>query len=72
MKETSALNGYEIRYNLLTEARVIIYDNWNAAKHEAQSMADFDKCPVKYPPPPTAEDITALAEALYAFVQKKS
>lgn len=62
-----AMNAYEIRYNVLTDARQLLMDQWHV-KCEHTRMQDDS---AQLPPPPTFEAIKALATEMYDFVKTK-
>ena len=64
--------GYDIRYNILRDAREHLMEEWRAKMELAREEAEGDPPRhVKIIPVPTAEDIKKLAEELYEFVQCK-
>ena len=68
---TMAQSGYEIRYNLLNDARNMLYENWHLSCDTIRGNAQLKNESVsKMPEPPTASDIKSLAEDLYEFVQR--
>ena len=65
------MNGFELRYSLLQDARAILHEEWrNKCDVEFQS-ADRESRAPKVVSPPTARQIKELAMDLYEFVQKK-
>jgi len=64
--------GYDIRYNILRDAREHLLEEWHAKRELAREASDTDPPkPVKFIPIPTADEIKKLAEELYEFVQCK-
>ena len=64
-------NAFELRWEILKEARQILYENWYARGDRVQ-VDDTRNC--AGPPttdPPTFEEIRELALKMYEFVQKK-
>lgn len=73
-----AMNAYEIRYAVLTDARRMLMDQWMRACDQAQQNADrFSSggievtTPLTPPPAPTMTDIMKLASEMYEFVKTK-
>lgn len=65
------MNGFELRYSLLQDARSILYDEWrNKCDVEFQSANRENRSPSAVDPP-TSRQIKELAMDLYEFVQKK-
>lgn len=63
--------GYDIRYNILAQAKDMLFEKWHKAMDLEEIAADLEKRPPKLIPPPTVDEIKATAESLYDFVQKK-
>jgi hypothetical protein len=64
--------GYDIRYNLLNDAKNMLFEQWHEECSTLRRNADLDRQPLgSFPPAPTASQIKALAEELYEFVQRK-
>ena len=64
--------GYDIRYNLLNDAKGILFEKWHQECDVLRRNADLGQRQLEsYPPAPTAAEIKALAEELYEFVQRK-
>lgn len=64
--------GYEIRYNLLNDAKNMLYEKWNRDVEVVKFNAASSKKIIEdLPLPPSAEEIKALAQSLYDFVQQK-
>ncbi len=64
--------GYEIRYNLLNDAKKMLYEKWNTDLEIIRFNAvTSSKTIDQFPPPPSAEEIKTLAQTLYEFVQQK-
>jgi len=61
-------NPYELRAGLLGQAEGILNHKYHA---ENENTHKIDATKVKWPTPPTTDDIIAEAERLYAFVQQK-
>lgn len=67
-----AQSGYEIRYNLLNDAKNMLFEQWHETCSTIRRNADLASQPIGvFPPAPTADEIKALAEELYEFVQRK-
>ena len=67
-----AQSGYEIRYNILNDARHMLYEKWHQDIEHIRRIQDTTKLSSDdMPPPPTAAQIKALAEELYEFVQRR-
>ena len=65
------MNGFELRYSLLQDARSILHEEWrNKCDVEFQS-ADRENRTPNVVDPPTPRQIKELAMDLYEFVQKK-
>lgn len=65
-------NGYDIRYNLLNEAKNILFEKWNQECSRMRRNADLGQRQIEpLPEAPSAAAIKALAEDLYEFVQRK-
>lgn len=64
--------GYDIRYNLLNDAKNMLFEQWHEECSTLRHNANLMQKPLgAYPPVPTAAQIKALAEELYEFVQRK-
>lgn len=64
--------GYDIRYNLLNDAKNILFEKWHQECGVIRRNADLGQRQLEpLPPAPTAAEIKALAEDLYEFVQRK-
>lgn len=64
--------GYDIRYNLLNDAKNMLFEQWHEECSTLRHNAAVAQLPLpSYPPVPTAAQIKALAEELYEFVQRK-
>jgi len=64
--------GYDIRYNLLRDAKTILFEKWHQECDVLRRNADLGQRQLEpCPPAPTAAEIKALAEDLYEFVQRK-
>jgi hypothetical protein len=64
--------GYDIRYNLLNDARCMLYEKWHKDIENIRHNAGVKSEAIgNLPPAPTAAEIKALAEELYEFVQRK-
>lgn len=64
-------SGYDIRYNVLRDAKDMLYEQWRMHCDMEFRRSDFEN---RSPTPvvaPTSEDIVKLADSLYAFVKKK-
>ena len=67
-------NPYEIRAGLLGQAQGILDHKYHAENERLRYLCDTGKIMagnVKWPEPPTVEEILEEAEKLYSFVQKK-
>ena len=64
------MNGFELRYSLLQDARAILQEWRNKCDVEFQSADRESRAPAAVTPP-TARQIKDLAMDLYEFVQKK-
>jgi len=65
---------YELRAGLLGQAEGILAAKFNAECDQIRFLIHEKLLPagnVKWPQPPSAEDIIAEAEKLYGFVKKK-
>ncbi len=68
-----SMNAYEIRYNLLNDARAMLTDQWHTAcDHVRTRMEISDVKGLEFPAAPTFEEIKKLATNMYEFVQTKS
>ena len=64
--------GYDIRYNILNDAKNILFEKWHEQCSLLKRNADLERRLLEiYPPAPSAAEIKALAEELYEFVQRK-
>lgn len=64
--------GYETRTTLLLEAKAMLYENWHGAREQAMWVAQAEnRAPTFDLPPPSIEQIVALAEKMNAFVCTK-
>jgi hypothetical protein len=64
--------GYDIRYNILNDAKNILFEKWHEQCSLLKRNADLERSQLEpYPPAPSAAEIKALAEELYEFVQRK-
>jgi len=64
-------SGYEIRHQLLMEAKEILFERWHTEMDiERLSAERENRSPVMLPCP-AIEDIKRTAESLYEFVQKR-
>ena len=67
-----AQSGYEIRYNLLNDAKGILFEKWHEECSRVRRNADLGQRQLEpLPAAPTVAEIKALAEDLYEFVQRK-
>jgi hypothetical protein len=65
-------SGYEIRYSLLNDAKKMLYEKWTSDVEIIRFNAVVSNKTIdEIPAPPSAEDIKALAQTLYEFVQQK-
>jgi len=64
-------NGYDIRYNILNDAKSILFEKWHEQCSFLKRNADLERRLLEPVPGPTAAEIKALAEELYEFVQRK-
>jgi hypothetical protein len=70
--EQKMATGYDIRYNVLNDAKNILFEKWHEQCNLLRRNADLARSLLEpYPPAPTAAEIKALAEELYEFVQRK-
>jgi hypothetical protein len=65
-------SGYEIRHALLSQAKDMAYEAWHAAMNVEGNRAEFENRAPNLIAAPTVDEVKALAESLYEFVQKKS
>ena len=66
--------AYELRFGLLGQAQGILTDRYHAENEKLRYLCDTGKinsAEVKWPSPPTSEEILTEAEKLYKFVQTK-
>ena len=54
------MNPFELRYQVLTDAKDMMYEQWHANRDKG-----------KFYPAPTAKEIKELAAELYEFVSKR-
>jgi len=66
-----SMNPYELRFNLLRDAQNMLYQNWHSKFQLEEKIAHAEGRTMREIPPPSAEEIKALATSLYAFVQDK-
>jgi len=59
----------ELRFNILQEARGLLYRHWEERVFVERATADFEKRAPKVIPPPTVRKIMKVAEELYGFVE---
>lgn len=59
----------ELRFNVLTEARSLLYRHWEEKVFVEKATAEFEKRPPKVISPPTIRKIMKVAEELYGFVE---
>jgi hypothetical protein len=64
-------SGYQIRHELLCEARLILFDAWSQKCENIRRNADLSKTRSDLPSAPTVADVKAVAEQLYAFVERR-
>tara|TARA_B100000287_G_scaffold405620_1_gene429344 strand:- start:586 stop:798 length:213 start_codon:yes stop_codon:yes gene_type:complete len=67
-------NPYSLRAGLLSQAEQILNHRYHSEYEKTRWLCDrnlIDPKSVKWPVPPTSEDIIAEAEKLYKFVQTK-
>ena len=75
-------NGYELRYNILRDARDILFEEWREVCNNKRHMwdvrrdanfnqNDFEVEELVLPSAPTSADIIAKANELYSFVKIK-
>ena len=64
-------SGYQIRHELLCEARLILFDAWSQKCENIRRNADLSKTRSDLPAAPTVADVKAVAEQLYAFVERR-
>lgn len=62
-----AMNAYEIRYAVLSDARQLLMDQWHVKCEHTRNQDESSSLPS----PPTIEDIKALANEMYEFVKTK-
>ena len=65
--------GYDIRYNLLNDARNMLFTEWHQKCEVTRRNYDLKQSviDIEMPAAPSAAQIKALAEDLYEFVQRK-
>ena len=63
--------GYDIRLQLVSDARDHLLHNYHQRRDIEQRKAELESRAPAEVPLPTAAEITALAEQLYAFVEAK-
>lgn len=66
------MTPYELRYNLLRDAQNMLYQSWHSKFEVEERVATAEGRPMKCTPPPTADEIKALAKNLYEFVEDNS
>jgi hypothetical protein len=70
--EKTMATGYDIRYNILNDARSTLFEQWHRECDRIRRNADLGQRQLEpLPSAPTAAQIKALAEELYEFVQRK-
>jgi len=67
----TSTSGYELRYNILCQARDILFDNWHSKRECENAAATFENRAPRNIDPPTVEEIKQTAESLYQFVLVK-
>jgi hypothetical protein len=60
----------ELRFNILTEARSILFRHWEERVHAEKATALFENRPPKVVNPPSIRKIMKVAEELYGFVTR--
>ena len=63
--------GYDIRYDILVQAKDLATEKWHTAMEVEKMTADLEKRAPKLLPFPTVDEIKSIADSLYQFVQKK-
>ena len=58
-----------LRFNILTEARSILFRHWEEKVFVEKATAEFEKRAPKVVSPPTIRKIMKVAEELYGFVE---
>lgn len=66
------MTPYELRYNLLRDAQNMLYQSWHSKFQVEERVATAEGRPMHPVPPPTANEIKALAKTLYEFVEDNS
>lgn len=66
-----AMNGYEIRLQLMHEAKDTLMQEWHHRCEVEQASAKHEQRPPVVIPAPDVSEIVKLAEALYVFIQKR-
>jgi len=66
------MSPYELRFNLLRDAQNMLYQQWHSKFNLEERIAAAEGRTMKDIPPPTADEIKALAKNLYEFVQDNS
>ena len=64
-------SGYEIRWGILQEARNMLTEQYHAKQDNENARAAHEDRAPELIPSPTVQEIKALAEELYDFVQRK-
>lgn len=59
----------EMRFNLLNEARGLLFRHWEERVYVEHKTAEFEERAPKVVSPPTIRRIMKVAEELYGFVQ---
>ena len=63
--------GYEIRWGILQEARNMLTEQHHLKQDNENARAAHEDRAPELIPAPTVQEIKALAEELYDFVQRK-
>lgn len=66
------MSPYELRFNLLRDAQNMLYQQWHSRFNLEEKIATAEGRTMRDIPPPTADEIKALAKNLYEFVQDNS
>jgi len=66
------MSPYELRFNLLRDAQGMLYQQWHSKFSLEERLSKEENRPMLDVPPPTADEIKALAASLYEFVQDNS
>ena len=64
-------SGYEIRWGILQEARGMLTEQYHLKQENENTRAAHEDRAPELVPAPTVQEIKALAEELYDFVQRK-